>query len=641
MTHRYTRQEKGKWSAGPGRAPRRTPVQIPESDTSNLIEANRLTLIGRVTNPSIQVTKDLVEFFPAFWNMEGRVTGRDLGPDKFQFRFRNENDLLMVLTKGPYHYKKWMLILQRWEPIVSEAFPSVITFWIRIHGIPLHYWTDQTISTIGKELGLISESDVDKAKIRVDINGLRPLETQLEICLPSGEITTVMFEYDKLEKHCFTCFSLSHEAKDCPKGTEADLRSDRPLGINQRNTLEKIGESKRRHDDRRGYKPPVPYSTSLSLPERHHEPIKEGRYSREKSYDNRASVRGPVHRSISGRDSSRDHSRHSVTLDNRNSYHSRPLHRDVSPRRELPRKSSSFRESSHKESSPDRITSNPASLRSNEDRDRTSSRGNARSYHSQRSPEATSTRSTRTQSTHTPPPRPNREPIPHFAKPVSGGTGGSSSERRSALERLSKKSSVMDRLSLPFSAVAQRGEERQLESDNFHNVTVTLTETAHQDLCISRKDRLSTDGTSSGRRRSTREKVIPARVQEMQETGAVNSTSLETPVMARKKPHKSTVVSKTQPSKGVGKCKVARATIRKKGVKGSPLHGANLKKLNAVRVQNPPKKKLCMGVSNTLPCDKDMAGPSGAAPSVFTRITGSQEVDGNVVDFRSPRNPLP
>lgn len=49
--------------------------------------------------------------------------GRDLGPDLFKFQFESESDMLTVLAKGPYHYKKWMILLQQWEPIISPHLP--------------------------------------------------------------------------------------------------------------------------------------------------------------------------------------------------------------------------------------------------------------------------------------------------------------------------------------------------------------------------------------------------------------------------------------------------------------------------------------------------------------------------------------
>ncbi|KAG5402641.1 hypothetical protein IGI04_008760, partial [Brassica rapa subsp. trilocularis] len=60
MSHRYSREEKKKWIPTRSQTIRKPPVQIPEIDTAALIEENKFTLIGRVTNPATQNTKALM-----------------------------------------------------------------------------------------------------------------------------------------------------------------------------------------------------------------------------------------------------------------------------------------------------------------------------------------------------------------------------------------------------------------------------------------------------------------------------------------------------------------------------------------------------------------------------------------------------
>ena len=247
MSNRYSKSEKEKWVAGTLKsARRRSPVRIPQCDTSALIAENKLTLIGRVTNPAVQKPKAVAGYMPQLWNLESRVVGRDLGSECFQFRFENEADLQSVLRRGPYHFKNWMLILQQWEPFISDTFPAFITFWVKIHGIPLHFWSDQTIRTIGKELGALSAREISEGRMRVPINGLEALEMSMPIRLPDGSVKTVELEYEKLEKHCFNCFELSHEKKDCPHPTIS-----RTLGINQLKATQRMESERRRQDDRR------------------------------------------------------------------------------------------------------------------------------------------------------------------------------------------------------------------------------------------------------------------------------------------------------------------------------------------------------------------------------------------------------
>ncbi|KAL0889994.1 hypothetical protein Bca101_013977 [Brassica carinata] len=255
MALRYSRSEKGKWQAPPSPPAKRPPVRIPDGDFNDLIAANKLTVIGRVTNPNLQKPRSVVDFMPQVWGLEGRVTGRALGLDKFQFKFESEADLAIVLEKGPYHYKRWMLLLQRWEPSVSEHFPSTIAFWVRFHGIPLHLWSDKTFDTIGEQWGKITDRAASDAKIRVEFNGLQPLEMTVDVQLPTDEVIEVEVEYIKIEKHCFTCFSLFHEESDCPKRSRhAPPPKERKLGITQRIALQRIEAEKNRHDERRGYR---------------------------------------------------------------------------------------------------------------------------------------------------------------------------------------------------------------------------------------------------------------------------------------------------------------------------------------------------------------------------------------------------
>ena len=289
MSRRLSRSEKGKMQAPQELPPKKPPVRIPANTNDDLIEANRLTIIGRLTNPLVQKPRAVIDFMAQVWNLEGRVVGRTLGLDKFQIKFETEQELTQVLEKGPYHYKRWMLILQRWEPTVSDQFPSNISFNVRIHGIPLHFWSEQTIRTIGKELGNYSFRDEKDAKIWVEVNGLQPLIMKMEIELPTDDITEVEFEYMKIEKHCFTCFSLLHEEIDCPyRPLNAPSPKERKLGITQSIALQRIEAEKKRHDDRRGYSRPENANLSLrSADDSYIQPRREGNRSEYGRYKDR------------------------------------------------------------------------------------------------------------------------------------------------------------------------------------------------------------------------------------------------------------------------------------------------------------------------------------------------------------------
>lgn len=134
------------------RLSRDSPVCLPPVENSDLIEDNRLTIIGRVMNPDIQHPKAVVNFMPQLWGMAGKVEGMELGRERFSFQFDSEEELQSVLRETPFHYKCWMLVIQRWELIISYSFPCLIPFWVTIHDLPLHYWKHDILKAICKEL---------------------------------------------------------------------------------------------------------------------------------------------------------------------------------------------------------------------------------------------------------------------------------------------------------------------------------------------------------------------------------------------------------------------------------------------------------------------------------------------------------
>lgn len=58
-----------------------------------------------------------------------------------------------------------MFILQRWEPIASETFPSEIPFWITIQHNSLLLVTEKTIHALGSKLGRVEEIDLDQERM--------------------------------------------------------------------------------------------------------------------------------------------------------------------------------------------------------------------------------------------------------------------------------------------------------------------------------------------------------------------------------------------------------------------------------------------------------------------------------------------
>ncbi|XP_013700064.1 uncharacterized protein At4g02000-like [Brassica napus] len=218
MSIRISAEEKGKRVCFDSHhAPRTARIKAQLPVDSEILDKHSLTLIGRVTNPSAQRVWPLIAFFTELWKSDVRPVGADMGNGLFQFKFEKEEDLIQVLEKRPYHYSRWMVIVQRWEPTISPSFPCLIPFWIKVQGIPIHLWSEEFIKTIGEDIGLYEKTEITplSVRMRVQVNGLLPLITSSVIEYPNDEEVTVKLVYERLERHCSKCFRLDHELRDC------------------------------------------------------------------------------------------------------------------------------------------------------------------------------------------------------------------------------------------------------------------------------------------------------------------------------------------------------------------------------------------------------------------------------------------
>lgn len=147
-------------------------IQIPACDISVAKELFKRTLIGRVLHRGGRSVEAVLALLPRarIWNVEGRVHGVNLGNGRFQFDFDREEDLLMVLNKRPCHFNHWIFALERWEPFTSENFPNTIPFWIKVTGVPVHFWNDQTFGEIAKAVGKKGAIDATNARLQVSVD---------------------------------------------------------------------------------------------------------------------------------------------------------------------------------------------------------------------------------------------------------------------------------------------------------------------------------------------------------------------------------------------------------------------------------------------------------------------------------------
>lgn len=208
-------------------------ISVPRFDNSGLIASYDKTLIGRCMNPPKQAMKMLLFMLPRIWQVEGRVVGTDLGRGRFQFAFQTEEDIVEVLKMGPFHFDAWMISLVRWKPVVEANYPSKIIFWVYVLDIPLQFWAAQTFQSVGEALGKVhGEVDLEEGRVRVEVDGFKPLVFTMTIDFDEGVEIPVAVRYEKLVGYCSECFCMTHEQAQCPSLTKP-VEEGRSSAMNQ------------------------------------------------------------------------------------------------------------------------------------------------------------------------------------------------------------------------------------------------------------------------------------------------------------------------------------------------------------------------------------------------------------------------
>ncbi|WZZ61969.1 uncharacterized protein LOC106452113 [Brassica napus] len=133
----------------------------------------------------------------------------------------------------PFHFDYWMLSLVRWQPRKERNYPSEITFWVKVLGVPLEFWAAQTFESIGEALGEWLEVDMDHGRIKVKLDGYKELRFEITVDFKGGEFhdgeeALISLRYEKLFGYCHICFSLCHKTELCllnPKSLERKKES--------------------------------------------------------------------------------------------------------------------------------------------------------------------------------------------------------------------------------------------------------------------------------------------------------------------------------------------------------------------------------------------------------------------------------
>ncbi|XP_024043038.1 uncharacterized protein LOC112099799 [Citrus clementina] len=120
------------------------------------------------------------------WRTFKEVKIESLGNNIFMFRFAEETDKKRVLSGGPWHFDRALIVLTEPQGIgeVTKQSFSWTSFWVQIRNVPIACMEKDFLQALGGKIGIVEEVETDDngdcfgefARIRISVNITQPLE---------------------------------------------------------------------------------------------------------------------------------------------------------------------------------------------------------------------------------------------------------------------------------------------------------------------------------------------------------------------------------------------------------------------------------------------------------------------------------
>ncbi|XP_048635134.1 uncharacterized protein LOC125608716 [Brassica napus] len=200
------------------------PFVLPDNPEYYSTGRNSLSLVGRILNPQCQSMSDVILDMPRKWKLYDRVKGVAISKERFQFIFKHEHDLQDVLDRGVHTSNLWPLALERWVERPPADYLQYLYIWVRMRNVPINHRSVKALFTWAGFAGEVMEvaydpekpqvKDYIRAYIKFDVS--KPLRRSRKVTLPGGEEVNILYDYERIQKRCYTCQRLTHEQSHCP-----------------------------------------------------------------------------------------------------------------------------------------------------------------------------------------------------------------------------------------------------------------------------------------------------------------------------------------------------------------------------------------------------------------------------------------
>ncbi|XP_050207401.1 uncharacterized protein LOC126656823 [Mercurialis annua] len=161
------------------------------------------------------------------WNFTQGFDVIDVENDFFLVKLKSDCDVEAVLTWGPWVMLGHYLSVQSWKEDFNCSMGCVqsIQAWIRLPGMPIHYYNKKVLRFIGQMVGKVVKIDYCTeiaergkfARIAVEVDLTKPLVAQFLI-----DVRVQKVEYECMPRICFNCGKFGHVKDNCPEIVRID-----------------------------------------------------------------------------------------------------------------------------------------------------------------------------------------------------------------------------------------------------------------------------------------------------------------------------------------------------------------------------------------------------------------------------------
>lgn len=109
--------------------------------------------------------------------------------------------------------------MERWVEKPPPDYLQTVNVWVQLRNMPVNHYTLESITAFGEFTGQVVEVAFDTTKphnknyvrVRVRFDVSKPLRGSKIVNLPSGDTVTILYDYERVQKRCYTCQMLIHE----------------------------------------------------------------------------------------------------------------------------------------------------------------------------------------------------------------------------------------------------------------------------------------------------------------------------------------------------------------------------------------------------------------------------------------------